>query len=959
MFFMMKNIPLLASAALALACSFSASAQEQLLAFPGAEGFGRYATGGRAGSVYHVTNLDDSGAGSFRDAVSQPNRIIVFDVAGIIYLQSAVTFSDNLTIAGQTAPGDGITLYGNRIAISGKENIICRYLRVRYGMNGEDGKDAAGVSDASHDLIFDHMSITWGRDENFSINSTTAKNITIQNSIIGQGLQNHSCGGLMQTDKENGVTIFRNLYIDNKTRNPKVKGLNQFVNNVVYNWGSGACYNMGGESEGESLTEIRNNYFVKGPCVNYQNVAQDDGSIAYGLLVAMSPTPPFTGGNANFSSYCVANIYDGNKDGALNGVEITQDNWSDICTGSPTFLSEVPDAMPEISSMSSAADAYDWIVANVGASLPIRDEVDDYLIAELSSLGTLGTIIQSEQNTTQFPLGGPGEIRKGTRLADSDNDGMPDVWEDANGTDKSVDDAMSIASNGYANIENYINSISEAQPFFAGPGKLLAEVATDSVALSWNDRNDSETAYVIEISADGGDSWTPTTLSANSTSFTYTSLTPGSYYDFRIMAVSESDSSFYSDVLSVKTKNVPALPFKPTAVTPTEGMTLGLAEPSTYKFQWACDVDEDSGETRFVVYVGTSADNLVAEYGGKSIGITYRNIKLEPGYTYYWRVDAVNEQGTTTGDLWSFSTVQLVENEPVMYLSADDCLSNTAAVALAYAQNGTVVDAVASDWTPSFEAGHQGNAINFPADSDHKGITVPYYSELTFSGDSNTDAEASFSFSLWFKSDGKFLNDKAYLFHKGSFSGSAGWCGIEARGSVLYFVIKSNSKKTELKAITSSTEVSYDAVFNNQWHHLVFVRAHEDKYLYAYCDGVLVNSTACERGFMSSQYGITFGNSQEPSANDEPFAGLMDEMKVYHGALSAAEVKNVYESGLTLGASSSADANALPQVASGRQPVSVLFYNLQGQKVSENAKGVVVKVVSFSDGSVEQSKILN
>lgn len=252
----------------------------QVLAFPGAEGFGRNASGGRGGEVYHVTNLNDSGEGSLRDAVSKPDRIVVFDVAGIINLESVLVFSSNLTVAAQTAPGDGIVLYGDRVSFSGAKNVICRYLRVRMGRQGPDGKDAAGLASGSN-MIFDHLSVTWGRDENFSINGNDAYDITIQNSIIGQGLQNHSCGGLMQTTTQHGITLYRNLYIDNKTRNPKVKGLNQFVNNVVYNWGEGAAYNMSGDSEGESLTAIEDNYFIVGPVVNWQEVRQADGSIVW------------------------------------------------------------------------------------------------------------------------------------------------------------------------------------------------------------------------------------------------------------------------------------------------------------------------------------------------------------------------------------------------------------------------------------------------------------------------------------------------------------------------------------------------------------------------------------------------------------------------------------------------------------------------------------------------------
>ena len=432
----------------------------KFLAFPGAEGYGAGATGGRGGDVYHVTTLEDNGEeGSLRAAVSKPDRIIVFDVAGIINLKEALVFSKNLTIAAQTAPGDGVVLYGNRVSFTGASNLICRYLRIRMGTNGPDGKDAAGIANGEN-MIFDHLSVTWGRDENFSINwdskGTLPRNITIQNSILGQGLQNHSCGGLIQTDTESGITLFRNLYTDNKTRNPKVKGLNQFVNNVVYNWGSGAAYNMGGDSSGQSETTIEDNYFIVGPVDNWQNVRQEDNSIKV-EKVPMSPTPPFLGGNADFRAYYKGNYYDNDKDGSLNGFELTQANWAEYCKGEPTFLSAPSDKHPAISQQTSATEAYNWIVRNVGASLPVRDEVDQYLIDELTSLGKKGTIIQNEQDVQQFSLGGVGTIQNGEKPLDSDNDGMPDEFEDKYGLDKNdPSDAAKIANNGYTNIENYI-----------------------------------------------------------------------------------------------------------------------------------------------------------------------------------------------------------------------------------------------------------------------------------------------------------------------------------------------------------------------------------------------------------------------------------------------------------------------------------------------------------------------
>lgn len=430
------------------------------LAFPGAEGYGKMAFGGRYGELYKVTNLNDEGKGSFRDAVSEPNRIIVFDVSGIIHLGAQpIVLKSNQTILGHTAPGDGIVLYGGRVSASGAKNLIVRYLRVRMGVDYPSQQDAMGLASGS-ECIFDHCSFTWGKDENFSINGngkgTPPQNITIQNCIIGQGLQNHSCGGLMQTGVTDGVTLFRNLYIDNKTRNPKVKGLNQFVNNVVYNWGNGTAYDMGGGSAGQSETTIENNYFIVGPGKNYLGVDRGDGVIITERR-DVNPSKPFTGGNENFRTYWEGNFYDYDKDGVLNGRLM---DWEKDCGGNPIFLEMRSELHPIIASQTSAEEAYYIIVDQVGASLPVRDEVDSYLIDELVSLGEKGTIIRNETRTDQFPIGGPGVITSGENPLDSDGDGIPDEFEDQWGLDKNDPlDAMKIASNGYTNLENYVFSL--------------------------------------------------------------------------------------------------------------------------------------------------------------------------------------------------------------------------------------------------------------------------------------------------------------------------------------------------------------------------------------------------------------------------------------------------------------------------------------------------------------------
>jgi len=248
---------------------FSMFVQGQQLAFPGAEGFGRYAKGARAvatPTVYHVTNLNDSGTGSLRDAVSQPGRIVVFDVSGEIKLSSHLIFSGNSYIAGQTAPGDGIIIHGDGVSFSAANDLVIRHLRIYMGKDkGSAGKDASGIANGKS-MMFDHLSLAWGLDENFSVNwdgkGTEPADITIQNSIIGQGIMSHSAGGLIQTD--GGVSIIGCLYIDNKTRNAKVKGLNQFINNVIYNWGDSNGYIMG-DTSADSWAWLEGNYFIAGP----------------------------------------------------------------------------------------------------------------------------------------------------------------------------------------------------------------------------------------------------------------------------------------------------------------------------------------------------------------------------------------------------------------------------------------------------------------------------------------------------------------------------------------------------------------------------------------------------------------------------------------------------------------------------------------------------------------------
>jgi hypothetical protein len=404
------------------------------LAFPCAEGFGRFTSGGRGGEVYHVTNLNDSGPGSFRDAVSKPNRIVVFDVGGVIHIDARVVVHSNIYVAGQTAPGGGITIYGNGIALNGDSgggNVILRYFRVRMGQNGDSGKDAVSIS-SGQNYMFDHMSISWGRDGTLDVNGTPIDYLTFQESIVAQGINkdNHSTGGLMQPSGVNGQwSMIRSLYIDNKTRNPKARGKHEFINSVLYNW-SEHGYIMGDTTNGVSECNLVGNYFIYGPSSNSNT--------------------HITGTTSYFHVFADDNWVDANKNGSLDGSLLTDYKTATVVTSPFDYPAGVVGKL-------SAADALAHVIENVGASR-VRDEVDELLITQLKSYGTLGQIITTEEDNGIS--GNVGAVASGTAPLDSDGDGMPDDWEIERGLSPNVaDDSGDDDGDGYTNIEEYLSCL--------------------------------------------------------------------------------------------------------------------------------------------------------------------------------------------------------------------------------------------------------------------------------------------------------------------------------------------------------------------------------------------------------------------------------------------------------------------------------------------------------------------
>lgn len=527
-----------------------AQANSQQLAFPGAEGFGAYATGGRGGTVVHVTNLNASGPGSLADAVSQPNRTVVFDVGGVIDITGQnLTIASNLTIAGQTAPGEGITIYGGRVIMSNSSNVIMRYIRMRGSISMPEDKCTLTM-DYCDNVILDHCSISWGRWDNVHIKD--ANNITYQNCIISEGIEPQRFGAI--TDGTRNWTISHCLWTNNKSRNPKMKCYLQYYNNVVYNYGIGI---VGGHSAADNYQDVMNNYFITGPSSGSSNKYFDQWTETDHL-------------------YSTGNYTDDNRDGKLNGRLITDYNGATPMQ-QPNLKCQAP------MNLEPAEDAFYAVMEHAGASR-VRDGHDLRIIEQLASLGTKGAFIANEQD-----VGGIGTLSGADAPADSDGDGMPDEWEKANGTDPDKADADGDADgNGYTNIEDYVNSLAHKSDYIMYPQAVTATLKDPTtVVLTWKNAEEGADKIVVEMSENGVDYTTAAEVEGNATTATIQGLKEGQVYYFRLKAVKGDEQSLYSAAVSVNDEHMrPAggIPAGTEAFVPQEGMLYRIINYGTVPY---------------------------------------------------------------------------------------------------------------------------------------------------------------------------------------------------------------------------------------------------------------------------------------------------------------------------------------------------------------------------------------
>ncbi len=421
--------------------------ESQTLAFPSAEGFGQYATGGRGGVVYIVTNLNDSGEGSLRKGIVKHGpRTIVFAVSGTIFLESPLDINrGDLTIAGQTAPGDGITLAGYPVSIKA-DNVIIRYMRFRMGDINKQQADAIGGRDTKN-VILDHCSMSWATDEVASFYRN--HNFTMQWCIVSEALNrsvhekgDHGYGGIWGGAN---VSFHHNLIASNNSRNPRFSGssttenlVDEFVdfrNNVIYNWKGNSIY--GGE---KGTYNMVNNYFKSGPATPESRKDR-----------IVNPSEPY-------GKFYV----DGNHvEGFPN---ISKDNWNGGVQCDDPESTKLEKAIPITDNVrtESAQSAYLSVLKSAGASLH-RDAVDKRI---LDNVRTGTAMVGNGIIDSQEQVGGWPELKSDEAPKDADRDGMPDAWEKAKGLDVDEDDSMHFTlDKEYTNLEIYINGLVEEQKY--------------------------------------------------------------------------------------------------------------------------------------------------------------------------------------------------------------------------------------------------------------------------------------------------------------------------------------------------------------------------------------------------------------------------------------------------------------------------------------------------------------
>jgi len=514
----MRRTHQLSSAALGIAMLVAlipfASSAYAIPAFSGAEGFGANSTGGRGGDVYHVTSLADTNTpGTLRYGLANApssGRTVLFDVAGTITLTSNLNVSkSNITIAGQTAPGQGICLRTYNFALSGN-NLIVRDIRSRLGIDANQESDSFSITGGTNVMV-DHCSASWSVDETLSPTNNT-KTLTVQWTYITDSLNKsihskgaHGYGSLIRPSVSSQMTFSHDLYANDSSRNPRPGTYNggpltlDFRNNVIYNWGSQAGYS-GDNDPNTAFHENVNmnyvgNYLVAGPST-----------------ASSKRTNAFDGGGIYTKIYQSSNLIDGNLNGVFDG---TNTGWG-MFSGTYTAMSGSFDCAPVYTE--SASTALQRVINEGGAFAWNRDGVDTRVNNMVRSAGTSGAIIDTVAQGGGWALAVPAG---GTKPTDTNGDGIPDAWALAHGLDPNVaSNNGDVDNDGYTNLEEYLMDLAPIAPpktiVWAGGTAGRYELITNwdipwQPTLSDPVEIDSGKATVAYINQEAGTLWVANT----------------------------------------------------------------------------------------------------------------------------------------------------------------------------------------------------------------------------------------------------------------------------------------------------------------------------------------------------------------------------------------------------------------------------------------------------------------
>ena len=824
----------------------------QQLAFPTAEGFGRFTAGGRGGAVIEVTNLNDNGPGSLRAAVAASGaRTVVFRVSGNIILNSRLSIkNDNITIAGQTAPGDGICIRDYDFIVDA-DNVIIRYLRFRLGDVKAVEADAFGGT-SNNSVIIDHCTVSWSVDEASSFYDN--KNFTMQWCLISESMKYsvhskgpHGYGGIWGGM---GASFHHNLLAHHDSRNPRFQGsrnestpeteIVDHRNNVIYNWDGNSAY--GGESGNHNMVA---NYYKYGPATDSKR----------NRIVEPSD---------NLGSWYVADNY------VFGYPLITANNWAGGVQNADLQAIRAYEPIPFAPVNTHEAEkAYELVLADAGASL-VRDTVDSRIVMEVRTgtatyggLTGAGTGIIDSQND----VGGWPELHTYGEIVDNDRDGMADDWETQHGlnSDDPEDRNGDIYGDGYTNLEYYLNQLIEREDFLLAPAELKAFTISDTgIYLFWKENAPNESGFRIErsLSPAAGFELIGST-GKDIREYSDTQLQAETRYYYRIRAFNDHLSSLYTNTADAVTLDSTGLPLPVSDPSPAH-LAVNILLP--VKLKWLSAPGAESYE----VYLGTSESPELVATQAETV---FDPGSLKENTTYYWRVDAVNQKGKTAGLLWQFTTISL---DPILvaYWPMDKGYGSFAPDKSGNLNNAVLLNMSDANWVTGIK-GSPGlffNGMNQFLGVNHKDML-----------DFNTK---SFTLICWIRPTDRdrFMPILGKISDSPE-TGRRGYLLSYQPGSILRFEVADSTRSSVLDINTSS-------LVAGDWEYIAVVRDAGNHQLLLYYNGELAGTAPDSTRNIDSGAGLFMASDFR---NQNFYSGILDDFRLYENIVPEETIVNLYQ----------------------------------------------------------------